>query len=144
MNLTRKQLSLLITVFSLSIVVLLLFNLHLGAGQEDEYVIELSLADEDLEVISEYVNNYVEKFNDEHEGIELSVTFDFKSLLDSRLNLLINNGGIGLLLVVVSLAMFLSFRLSLWVAWGIPASFLGGFARSSAGESGRGTTDLTD
>jgi multidrug efflux pump subunit AcrB len=47
--------------------------------------------------------------------------------LDSRLDLLLNNGGIGLLIVVISLAMFLSFRLSLWVAWGIPASFLGMF-----------------
>ncbi len=50
-DLSRSQLSLLITVFSLSIVVLLLFNIHLGAQQEDEYVIELSLADEELEAI---------------------------------------------------------------------------------------------
>lgn len=31
------------------------------------------------------------------------------------------------MLVVICLALFLSFRLSLWVAWGIPASFLGMF-----------------
>lgn len=85
------------------------------------------LADEDLEQISNYLNEYVENFNAENEGVELTVTFDFKELLDSRLDLLINNGGVGLLLVVISLAMFLSFRLSLWVAWGIPASFLGMF-----------------
>ncbi len=30
-------------------------------------------------------------------------------------------------MVVISLALFLSFRLSLWVAWGIPSSFLGMF-----------------
>ena len=96
-------------------------------GKRAVYFSISKLADEDLQVISEYVNNYVEEFNSEHEGIELAVTFDFKSLLDSRLNLLINNGGIGLLLVVISLAFFLSFRLSLWVAWGIPASFLGMF-----------------
>ena len=53
MNLSRSQLSLLITAFSLSIVVLILFNLHLGAEQEDEYVIELSLADEELEALLE-------------------------------------------------------------------------------------------
>lgn len=85
------------------------------------------LADEDLEVISNYVNNYAEEFNKNHEGITLETTFDFLSMLGSRLNLLYNNGGIGLLLVVISLAIFLSFRLSLWVAWGIPASFLGMF-----------------
>lgn len=53
MNLNRNQLALLITAFSLAIVVLLLFNLHLGAEQEDEYVIELSLADEELEALLE-------------------------------------------------------------------------------------------
>ena len=85
------------------------------------------LADEDLEQISDYINEYADEFNAKNEGVELTVTFDFKELLDSRLDLLLNNGGIGLLLVVISLAMFLSFRLSLWVAWGIPASFLGMF-----------------
>ncbi|WP_285651387.1 hypothetical protein [Allomuricauda sp. NBRC 101325] len=49
MNLTRSQLSLLITFFSMSIVVLVLFNIHLGGVKEDEYVIEMSLADEDIE-----------------------------------------------------------------------------------------------
>ncbi|WP_228236334.1 hypothetical protein [Allomuricauda sp. M10] len=49
MNLNRSQLSLLITFFSMSIVVLLLFSIHLGGMQEDEYVIEMSLADEDIE-----------------------------------------------------------------------------------------------
>ncbi len=85
------------------------------------------LADEDLEKISKYVNSYAEKFNKEHEGIRLETTFDFLTMLNSRLFLLYNNGGLGLLMVVISLAIFLSFRLSLWVAWGIPASFLGMF-----------------
>ena len=49
MNLSRSQLSLLITTFSLGIVVLTLYNIHLGATVEEEYVIEMSLADEDIE-----------------------------------------------------------------------------------------------
>jgi len=51
MNLNRKQLSLLITVFSMGIMVLGLYNLHLGkAGvQEDEYIVEMMLAEEDIE-----------------------------------------------------------------------------------------------
>ncbi len=49
MNLSRSQLALLITGFSLSIMVLILFNIHLGAEVEESYVIELSLADEDIE-----------------------------------------------------------------------------------------------
>jgi multidrug efflux pump subunit AcrB len=89
------------------------------------------LGNEDLGEISEFINSYVEKFNNEHNSIQIDVTFDFNSMLDSRLNLLYNNGGIGLLLVIISLAFFLSFRLSLWVAWGIPASFLGMFIIAS-------------
>ena len=49
MNLNRNQLSFLITFFSMSIIVLLLFNIHLGGIQEEEYVVEMSLADEDIE-----------------------------------------------------------------------------------------------
>jgi multidrug efflux pump subunit AcrB len=85
------------------------------------------LAEEDLEEISNYINKYADNFNKKHSGINLEVTFDFSSMLNSRLNLLYNNGGLGLLLVVISLALFLSFKLSLWVAWGIPSAFLGMF-----------------
>lgn len=52
-ELNRNQLSFIITCFSLSIMVLLLFNLHLDAEEQDEYVIEMSLADEDLQEILE-------------------------------------------------------------------------------------------
>lgn len=85
------------------------------------------LADEDLEEISNYISAYAEEFNENHEGISLDVTFNFLTLLNSRLDLLYRNGGMGLFLVIISLAIFLSFKLSLWVAWGIPASFLGMF-----------------
>lgn len=53
MDLTRSQLAFLITFFSLSIVVLTMFNIHLGAEMEEEYVIEMTLADEDLETLLE-------------------------------------------------------------------------------------------
>lgn len=53
MNLTRSQLALLITFFSMSIVVLTLFNIHLSTEVEEEYVIEMSLADEELEALLE-------------------------------------------------------------------------------------------
>ncbi|WP_445383840.1 energy transducer TonB family protein [Robiginitalea sp. IMCC43444] len=53
MDLTRSQLSLIITGFSLAILVLTLFNLHLGSSEKEEYVIEMSLADEDIEALLE-------------------------------------------------------------------------------------------
>jgi len=85
------------------------------------------LNEEDLEEISDFCNKYAKEFNEKYDDATLEVTFDFVTLLQSRLSLLYKNGGYGLLLVVISLALFLSFRLSLWVAWGIPASFLGMF-----------------
>lgn len=96
-------------------------------GKQGIFFFVEKLGNEDLEEISNYINNYVEEFNERYSFIRLDITFDFNSLLNSRLNLLINNGGMGLLLVIISLAFFLSFRLSLWVAWGIPASFLAMF-----------------
>lgn len=85
------------------------------------------LNSEDLKKISQFCNAYTRDFNAEHEDVRLEITYDFVDLLQSRLNLLYKNGLFGLSLVVLSLALFLSFRLALWVAWGIPASFLGMF-----------------
>ncbi|NAS12692.1 hypothetical protein [Poritiphilus flavus] len=61
MNLNRSQLSFLITFFSLSIMVLLLYNIHLGAEAKEEYVIEMSLADEDLEELLEEQEKLLEE-----------------------------------------------------------------------------------
>ncbi|MCU4177337.1 efflux RND transporter permease subunit [Carboxylicivirga sp. N1Y90] len=85
------------------------------------------LITEDLQDISEYIDVYVEEFNALYPNAELTVSFDFMEMLNSRISLLYKNGLMGLLLVVIVLALFLSFRLSLWVAWGIPASFLAMF-----------------
>jgi multidrug efflux pump subunit AcrB len=86
------------------------------------------LAEEDLEKISTFCKEYVETFNQTHQGVELVVTFDFMSMLSQRLNMLINNGMIGLALVLLALGLFMNIRLSVWVAAGIPISFAGMFA----------------
>ena len=49
MNLNRKQLSLMITVFSMAIILLMLYSIRLGGQQKEEYVIEMALADEEIE-----------------------------------------------------------------------------------------------
>lgn len=54
MNLNKSQLSFLITFFSMSLMVLGLYNIHLGQQEEEEYVIEMDLlSDEELEKILE-------------------------------------------------------------------------------------------
>jgi len=89
------------------------------------------LANEDLDEISSYLHDYIKEFNKTHDSVQLKVTFDYLDILSDRLNLLYRNGGIGLLLVLIALGLFLNIRLSLWVAWGIPASFLGMFIIAS-------------
>ena len=97
------------------------------SGKEAVFIEVKKLETEDLQSISKVVNAYVEDFNEKNEAVHLEMTWDFMSMLDQRLDLLTKNGLIGLLLVLISLGLFLSLRLSFWVAWGIPSSFLGMF-----------------
>jgi len=85
------------------------------------------LPEEDLSAITEYANKYIQEFNQENHGVQLEVSFAFLDILQSRLDLLVNNGIIGFILVIIALSLFLSVRLSLWVAFGIPFSFLAMF-----------------
>ncbi len=85
------------------------------------------LMSEDLEAISDEIHAYMGEFNDKHEDYQLEVKMDFLDLIDGQLSILISNGVLGVLLVILLLSLLLNIRLSLWVAWGIPASFLGLF-----------------
>ncbi len=78
--------------------------------------------------ISETVRAYVDKRNLElPEEIRLTIWGDGSFYLSGRLQLLINNGLVGLLLVFIVLALFLRPSLAFWVTMGIPISFLGAF-----------------
>ena len=59
------------------------------------------------------------------EGIDVTVLNDRSGYYRGRMNLLIKNGFIGLVLVLVLLSLFLEYRLAFWVAAGIPTAFLG-------------------
>ncbi len=85
------------------------------------------LMTEDLEEISVYVNNYIEEYNETHKDTRMEILMDFLDIIDGQLSILIQNGLVGVILVILMLSLLLNFRLSLWVAWGIPASFLGMF-----------------
>lgn len=58
-------------------------------------------------------------------GIHLTKSMDDTLILRSRLDLMLRNGRSGLLLVLISLAIFLRLRLAFWVTLGIPLAFLG-------------------
>ncbi len=96
-------------------------------GNPVVHIMVRKLITEDLDDIDRYVKAYVTDFNTQNHGVKLILSRSFLDILKTRLDLLYRNGGQGLLLVVLILGIMLSTRLSLWVAWGIPASFLGMF-----------------
>lgn len=83
--------------------------------------------DQDLGAITDYVNDYVVDYNEADNPCNVTVQYEFMASLQDRINLLSNNGLVGLLLVLLMLGLFLSTKLSGWVAFGIPFSFLGMF-----------------
>ncbi len=60
-------------------------------------------------------------------GIDIEIWDDQTEILEDRLNLLIRNGVLGFALVFLFLVVMLDLRLALWVAMGVPISFLGAF-----------------
>ena len=85
------------------------------------------LISEDLSKIDDYIKEYVKDFNGKYPGVELYISRSYLEILGSRLDLLLTNGMQGLILVLLILGIMLSTRLSFWVAWGIPSSFLAMF-----------------
>ncbi|MGF1445882.1 MAG: efflux RND transporter permease subunit [Pikeienuella sp.] len=61
------------------------------------------------------------------EAFNIAVTDDDAEVYRGRLELLLKNGFIGLLLVLLVLSLFLEYKLAFWVAVGIPTAFLGTF-----------------
>lgn len=85
------------------------------------------LISEDLTKIDKYIRKYVKDFNLKNPGVKLIISRSYLEILGGRLRLLLINGGQGLLLVLITLGLMLSLRLSFWVAWGIPSAFLAMF-----------------
>ncbi len=86
------------------------------------------VADQRPKDISATVLAYVEERNaTQPESIRLAVYKDYADLLTQRINLLLKNGSLGLILVVITLGLFLEIRLAMWVAMGIVISFVGAF-----------------
>ena len=82
---------------------------------------------EDLLYATEEIKKYITKYNDKSDIIKLNVSSDSSVALNNRQNLLIENGLIGILLVLLFLSIFLKPSIAFWVAVGLPFSFLGLF-----------------
>ena len=82
---------------------------------------------EDLLASAEVIREYINKFNQEHTNVEINIASDNSTTLTQRTQLLVENGFIGVLLVLFFLSLFLNPKLAFWVAAGLPISFLGMF-----------------
>ncbi|MFW3615197.1 efflux RND transporter permease subunit [Billgrantia antri] len=61
-------------------------------------------------------------------GISLAMTQDATSIVRDRLRMLVENGLMGLVLVVLVMSLFFRPRLALWAVLGLPVAFMGAFA----------------
>lgn len=82
---------------------------------------------EDLIPTADKVNLYVDEFNEKNNNVHLDVVSDSSITLKQRTQLLLENGAVGILLVLFFLSLFLNTRLAFWVSFGLPVAFLGMF-----------------
>jgi multidrug efflux pump subunit AcrB len=96
-------------------------------GQRAAFVDVYRSAGEPVLAVAEAVEAHVQ----EHvipslpQGVHLATWHNDAEIYESRLSLLLENGFLGLVLVLVALALFLEIRLAIWVVVGIAVSFVG-------------------
>lgn len=84
--------------------------------------------DEDVLVISELLDQKIEEFEARYQGlISIDQLIKDTDELEERISTLLQNGMLGLVMVLIILSFFLNLRLAFWVALGIPISFMGTF-----------------
>ena len=97
-------------------------------GQPAAVVQVYRIGDQNVLDISAYVHQYVEdKRPTLPAGIHIGYARDEARVLRGRIDLLLRNALLGLVLVFICLSFFLDLRLAFWVMMGIPISFLGAF-----------------
>ncbi len=96
----------------------------------DEVAISIQVSNtnsEDMIASADAINIYIDKFNAQHDNVQLNVASDRSIVLKQRTDLLTENAVVGILLVLLFLSLFLNVRLAFWVAAGLPIAFLGMF-----------------
>ncbi|MBA58166.1 MAG: cobalt-zinc-cadmium resistance protein [Gammaproteobacteria bacterium] len=95
-------------------------------GDRAVSVIVYRVGEEDTITSAEAVKRYVKRKQAKlPEGIKLQVWLDESIALDRRISALTKNAYAGLALVLLILALFLRFKVAIWVAAGIPIAILG-------------------
>ena len=86
-----------------------------------------STVSEDILFIAETTLKYMEDFNARDSAVRATLINDATTVLRQRIEMLVENGLQGFILVLITLALFLNWRLAFWVAVGIPVAFAGMF-----------------
>lgn len=90
-----------------------------------------NLIEEDMLEITDLVKDFIDRYNESGQPTRLDIIRDGSVTLEQRIELLVENGLIGFVLVLIFLALFLNIRLAFWVALAIPVSFMGMFLIAS-------------
>ncbi len=83
--------------------------------------------DQDMFYIAAEVKEYINLFNENNDDIHLDILNDGSSIVQERIDILSQNGYLGMFLVVLFLGLSLNPRMSFWVALSIPIAFAGMF-----------------
>ncbi len=98
-------------------------------GEQSLMIIVNKTPEEDALEISEEIQKFVkDKRIQLPDGANLKVLYDNTDMLRSRIDLLVKNGIIGMIVVLLLLWAFLNARLSFWGGMGIPVSIAGALA----------------
>ncbi len=102
-------------------------------GERAALIVVFKTWEEDAIAISEAVDRYLADKNPTlPPGLTLTKWGDTSEAIRDRIDLLLDNGRLGLVLVFFLLWFFLGFKLGFWVAMGIPISLLGAMAIAAA------------
>lgn len=95
-------------------------------GKEAAIINILATKDQSMPLVSDSVKRYIDSKRESlPRGYEMDVLVDMTFYLNGRLDMMLRNLAQGAVLVFVMLALFLRFKLALWVMVGLPVTFLG-------------------
>lgn len=97
-------------------------------GQRAIRVQVFAVGQQSPQSVSDSVHRYLDELRRElPDGIEVIIWADDSEMYQDRMLLLLKNAGLGLVLVLFLLGLFLDFQLALWVTVGIATAIIGSF-----------------
>jgi len=96
-------------------------------NQKSVSITVFTTADEDIIEAAELTKQYIADFNKQNTELKAKIVTDGSVIIGQRIDLLVKNGIMGMVLILIILGLFLNVRLAFWVALSLPISALGMF-----------------